>query len=45
MTNATYSSSAFRTAAPAGSSLLRELFAATPLYILVTAIKSALEKR
>jgi hypothetical protein len=45
MSNVTYSSPAFRTAAPAGSSLLRQLFTATPFYIFYTAIKSALEKR
>jgi hypothetical protein len=45
MSNATYSSTAFkRTAQPANVGLLRELFEATPLYIFVTAIKSALTK-
>jgi hypothetical protein len=46
MTNATYSSTAFkRAAAPANTSLLRELFAATPLYIFFTAVKTAFAKR
>jgi hypothetical protein len=46
MSNATYSSSAFNTAsASAGRGLLRELFAATPLYIFYTAVKSALATR
>jgi hypothetical protein len=46
MSNVTYSSTAFKRAnAPAGSSLLRELFAATPLYIFFTAVKSALAAR
>jgi hypothetical protein len=46
MSNATYSSTAFKSAAlPANAGLLRELFEATPLYIFVTAIKSALAKR
>ncbi|MGZ5194200.1 MAG: hypothetical protein ACXWJM_02320 [Ramlibacter sp.] len=44
--NATYSSSAFKraNAQPAGG-LLRELFAATPLYIFFTAVKSAIAAR
>jgi hypothetical protein len=46
MSNTIYSSSAFNAAsASAGRGLLRELFAATPLYIFYTAVKSALATR
>jgi len=46
MSNATYSSNAFKRANPQTTGgLLRELFAATPLYIFFTALKSAVATR
>ena len=45
MSNTTYASASFKSAAaPAPTSLLRELFRATPLYIFATAAKAALQK-
>jgi hypothetical protein len=42
MSNTTYSPAAFKPAASTDlSSLLRELFKATPLYIFATALRSA----
>jgi hypothetical protein len=46
MSNATYSSAAFKAAStPTVGTFLREFFVATPLYIFVTAVKSALASR
>jgi len=46
MSNATYSSGAFKRAnTQTTGSLLRELFAATPLYIFYKAVKSAVATR
>jgi hypothetical protein len=45
MSNATYSSSAFKGANTRPAGLLRQLFAATPLYIFYTAVKSAFTAR
>jgi len=46
MSNATYSSGAFKRAqTQTAGGLLRELFAATPLYIFYTAVKSAVATR
>jgi len=46
MSNATYSSNAFKRAnTQSAGGLLRELFAATPLYIFFTAVKSAVAAR
>jgi len=46
MSNATYSSSAFNRAnAKPVAGLWRQLFAATPLYIFFTAVKSAVATR
>ena len=45
MSNTTYSSQAFKPAATQGNrNLLSELFAATPLYIFVTALKASLQQ-
>lgn len=44
MSNPTYSSQAFKPAVAPRSTLLGELFAATPLYIFVTALKIALQQ-
>ena len=45
MSNTTITSTTFKpAAAQAPSSLLRELFQATPLYIFATAAKAALQK-
>jgi hypothetical protein len=43
MSNPAYSSQAFKPAATPAN-LLAELFAATPLYIFVTAVKAALQQ-
>jgi hypothetical protein len=46
MSNATYSSGAFKRAnSQTAGGLMRELFAATPLYIFYTALKSAVATR
>ena len=45
MSNTTYTPASFKpAAAPAQSSLLRELFEASPLYIFATAAKAAFEQ-
>lgn len=45
MSNTTYNAAAFKPAASsAPTSLLRELFQATPLYIFATAAKAAFQK-
>ena len=45
MSNTTYASASFKPAAvSAGTSLLRELFQASPLYIFATAAKAAFEQ-
>ena len=44
MSNNTVTSTTFKPAANATTSLLRELFQATPLYIFATAAKAALQK-
>ena len=44
MSNPTITSTSFKPAASAPTSLLRELFQATPLYIFATAAKAALQK-
>jgi hypothetical protein len=44
VSNPTYSSQAFKQAVAPRTTLLGELFAATPLYIFVTGLKKALQQ-